>query len=167
MERQETPNLEEGKKICNEFFDVSKDYYLKISIIDNNLLFQCYNTNLLDNIEYSEKMSFNKFQGKSPKFQQYKNKEDLLKYLEIIIDNKKCEIKKEGENLILTFIIGDKNPNIDITLKKKEKQNDEFLQILSREVIEIRKKNKRLEKIKKEHAEIFKKIDELKKYVFN
>ena len=167
MGRQETPNPENPNKKTKEFFDLSKDYYLKITINENNFHFQCYNTELLDNIEYSVKISFNKLQELSPKLKQYKNIEDLFEYLEMIIDHKKCEIKKEGENLMLILIIEGNKKEINICLKKKGKPNDEFLQILSKEVIEIRKKNKRLEKIKKEHAEIYKKIDELKKYIFN
>ena len=48
-----------------EFFDLLNQYYLKISITDegNDLLFQCYNTKLLDNIEYIGNFSIKDLQN--------------------------------------------------------------------------------------------------------
>ena len=162
--RGETPNEEELNKKYEEFYDLLNEYYLKISIIaDNNLYFQCYNTKLLDNIEYREKFSINMFYAISNKLKQFSKIEELLNYLVILIENKKFNIEKKEENIVLTFKIEEDKNNIIIILKKKVKNKDEYLQILSNEIIEIRKQSEKIEKIKQDNAEIFKKIDELKK----
>ena len=133
-----TPNPEQKKENFKQFFDLNDEYYLKISTTEENELnFQCYNTKLLDLIECSEKMHLNKLQELSPKLKDYPKLIDLLGYIEILIDNKKYSFDKDGENLILKIIIDDKNI-IPILLKKKIKEsNDEFLQILSKEVIDF------------------------------
>ena len=156
-------NEEEINKKYEEFFDLLNEYYLKISIIsDNELYFQCYNTKLLDNIEYNKKFPINKFRDIYPYLNRFSNLEDLLNHIALLIDNKKYNIEKKGENLKLTLKNEDKN-NMILIFNNMVKNKDEYLQILSKEIIEIRKQKEKIEKIKQDNIEIFNKIEELKK----
>jgi len=148
-----------------EFQNLLNDYYLKVELYYDNLKLICYNKKLLDNIRYEVQLSIDSLHQLCPAFKAY----DLKQIYEIIIkiiEDGKCEITKKDDDLIFNMKIVDplgKDLNESIKLNGSSNKKDEFLDVLSREIILLRKQKEDLEEIKNEQNDFKKEIEELKK----
>ena len=148
-----------------EFQNLLNDYYLKAELYFDNLKLICYNQKLLDNIRYEVQLSIDSLHQLCPAFKAY----DLKQIYEIIIkiiEDGKCEITKKDDDLIFNMKIVDplgKDLNESIKLNGSSNKKDEFLDVLSREIILLRKQKEDLEEIKNEQNDFKKEIEELKK----
>ena len=158
-------NYDEINNKFKEFFDLS-DYYLKLSIASQEeILFQCYNTKLLDNIECREKITIKQLNEYSENLKSFHSIEDILEQIDMIIENGKYNFEKDGENICLNLMNG--KDKIPICLKKNNVKQNDFHKIISNEIIEIRKQDEKIIKIRKDYKELFEKIEELKKIILN
>ena len=103
-----------------------------------------------------------------PAFKAY----DLKQIYEIIIkiiEDGKFEINKKNDNLYFYIMITDPLGNqLKVSFKlnnNTSNKTDEFLDVLSKEVILLRKQKEDLEEIKNEQNEFKKEIEELNKLV--
>ena len=148
-----------------EFQNLLNTYYLKAELYYDNLKLICYNKKLLDNIRYEVQLSIDSLHQLCPAFKAY----DLKQIYEIIIkiiEDGKCEITKKDDDLIFNMKIVDplgKDLNESIKLNGSSNKKDEFLDVLSREIILLRKQKEDLEEIKNEQNDFKKEIEELKK----
>ena len=147
-----------------EFFDLLNQYYLKISTTSiDNLLFQCYNTKLLDNIEYIGNISINDLQIKT--LYNYYNINEFFNLFVESIKKEKFKIEENKNILILNIEINDYNKNniiipINLRINNNKHNNGILLGILSNEIIKIRNQNKEIENIQKEQEEFKNKLEE-------
>ena len=156
------------QKVSREFHSLLNDYYLKVELNSyDKLKLICYNKKLLDNIRYEKEISIDSLYQLCPAFKAY----DIKQIYEIIIkmiEDGNFEIKKNedvffyikitdplGSQLKVPFKLNDTNSN----------KKDEFLDILSKEIISLRKQKEELKEIKNEQNEFKKEIEELKKFV--
>ena len=151
-----------------EFFDLLNQYYLKISTTSiDNLLFQCYNTKLLDNIEYIGNISINDLQIKT--LYNYYNINEFFNLFVESIKKEKFKIEENKNILILNIEINDYNKNniiiqINLRINNNKHNNGILLGILSNEIIKIRNQNKEIENIQKEQEAFKNKLEvEIKK----
>ena len=163
----ETPEPKEEKLISKEFFDLLNDYYLKISTTPiETIKFQCYNSNLLDNIEYKTELSIHKLHELFSVFNYIKNIDDIFEQLIKLIEGDKIKIEKNKDKLYLNFLIKNylgENINTIIYLDNKIEHDNEFFNLISKEIIKIRKQNKDINIIKDEQSNIKKQLEKLKK----
>ena len=177
MEHPETIEMETNNpdkeliKEFKEFHDLLNEFYLKIGYTsENKLILICYNIKLLDNIRYEAKISsINQLYELSSIFKPYSNLRDIYDLFIQFIENKKFEIKNENNLINLNLIATDVDSNtIKISIKlldSKEEKKDEYLNILSKEILNIRKQKEELEEIKNEQNDFKKEIEELKNMI--
>ena len=97
---------------------------------------------------------------------------DLIEFFLESIEQKRIKIEKKNSNLKLTFISKlTKSPNIELQLNKKNLSTNEIIEILFKEIENLKDENKRLnerleiiEKKEKEKNEIEKRIKRLEGY---
>ena len=165
----DTTNGSPIPKESREFYNLLNDYYLKIELDSyDKLKLVCYNKKLLDNIRYETKISIDSLYQMCPAFKAY----DLKQIYEIIIkiiEDGKFEINKKNDNLYFYIMITDPLGNqLKVSFKlnnNTSNKTDEFLDVLSKEVILLRKQKEDLEEIKNEQNEFKKEIEELNKLV--
>ena len=148
-----------------EFQNLLNDYYLKVELYYDNLKLICYNKKLLDNIRYEEQLSIDSLYQLCPTFKAYELKQ-IYEIIIKIIEDGKCEIIKKDDDLLFNMKIMDplgKDLNASIKLNGSSNKKDEFLDVLSREIILLRKQKEDLEEIKNEQNDFKKEIEELKK----
>ena len=143
------------------------DYYIKIGYNSiNELIIIIYNTELLDNHRYEIKkglesvLNFHKF------FKTNNHISDIYKQINSFINEGKYKIKLNGnDSMTLTL-----NKLIDFNLIC-HKDNNEYFQILSNQIKNLRNKNntynKTINKLQEENSSIKKEIKELKNMISN
>ena len=146
-----------------------KNESVKYINTENNLILICYNTKLLDNIRYEAKLYINKLYELSSSFKPYNDIKQIYDLFIQIIENKRFEIKKDLNFLDLIIIITDMLSNtIKVSIHLKDSnygKRDDYLNILSKEIISFRKQKEELNEIKKEQNDFKKEIEELKKMI--
>ena len=154
-----------------EFPNLLNEYYLKVGYSkDNQLILICYNIILLDNIRYEAKISITELYQLSSAFKTYQNISQIFEVILQIINNGNFEIVKESKK-ILNFIITitdmfSNNIKALISLQESNSdKRDEFLNVLSNEILKIRKQNDVLEQIKKEQDNFKNEIEQLKQMI--
>ena len=157
----------QSKEEFKEFPNLLNEYYLKVTYnSENKLILICYNIILLDNIRYEAKVSLNELHNLCSTFKPYQNINQIFEIVIKIIENKKFEIKKESNYINFIMTITDMFSNIIKTSIRLQDKNvgkrDEFLNVLSKEIINLRKQRDELEEIKKDQNDIKKDILELK-----
>ena len=150
-----------------EFPNLLNEYYLKVGYkSEDKLQLICYNIVLLDNIRYEAKTTINELHQLCSAFMPYKNMSQLFEVIVKLIENGKFEIQKESKHINFILIITDMFSNVikaSIRLQdKNDGKRDEFLNVLSKEIINLRKQRDELEEIKKDQNDIKKDILELK-----
>ena len=165
----QTPNRNSIQKY-EEFFNLLNEYYLKVGYNYNNrLILICYNSKSLDNIRYEATISQDELYKFSSAFKPYQTINLIFEVIIKIIKDGKFNIKKEKNYLLFYITITDILSNdIKIPIRLEiidEKNKDEFLNVLSKEIIEIRKQKDELDILKEEQNTFKKEIEELKKMV--
>ena len=153
-----------------EFPNLLNQYYLKVGYNkDNKLILICYNIILLDNIRYEAKISKTELYQLTSAFRTFQNISQIYDAILQIINNGNFEIVKEPKNLNFILTITDmfgNNIKALITLQENNSgKRDEFLNVLSNEIIKIRKQNDDLEQIKKEQNDFKNEIEQLKQMI--
>ena len=153
-----------------EFTNILDEYYLKIEYsLDNKLTIICYNIKLLNNIRYEAKISREELYELSSAFKPYQKINQIFEVIVKIIEDGKFEIKQNSNNISLIINITDMFSQIIkvkiILLDSNDGKRDEFLCILSNEIIKIRKQKDELDIIKKEQEDFKKEIEELKQMI--
>ena len=155
------------KEEFKEFPNLLNEYYLKVAYnSENKLILICYNIILLDNIRFESKISLKELHNLCSTFKPYQNINQIYEIIVKIIENGKFEIKKESNYIDFTIIITDMFSNIikaSIRLQEKnDEKSDEFFNVLSQEIINIKKIKDKIEEIKKDQDNFKKDILELK-----
>ena len=157
------------QKVSREFHNLLNDYYLKVELNSyDKLKLICYNKKLLDNIRYEKQISINSLYQLCPAFKAY----DIKQIYEIItkmIEDGNFEINKKNEDVFFYIKITDPlGSQLKLPFKLNDtnsNKKDEFLDILSKEIISLRKQKEELKEIKNEQNEFKKEIEELNKLV--
>ena len=167
-----TPNVLNKNSIqkYEEFFNLLNKYYLKVGYnYDNKLILICYNSESLDNIRYETTISQDELYKLSSAFKPYQSINLIFEVIIKIIKDGKFNIEKEKNYLLFYMIITDILSNdIKISIRLEtidEKNKDEFLNILSKEIIEIRKQKEELDILKEQQNTFKNEIEELKKMI--
>lgn len=150
MEETKSPMIsKESKKIINfrEFYNFGQ-YYLKLSHNDKEeLLIVCYDIDKLDGIRYETKTHIQQIYNLNSIFKQYANIKDIYELiLDLIKDNQISLSLNPENNLLFSFTITDikrNNHKVDIVLVNNSNDNNskEYINILTNEIISLRKSN--------------------------
>ena len=136
-----------------EFYNF-EDYYIKISYNDiEDLFIVCYNIEKLDGIRYEFKMNIKEIYNLNNIFRQYTNIKDIYELILDLIIQKNYSIKTNSKNdLIFSFNITDINRNnktVEFILNKSSNNNsEEYINILSNEIKNLRKLREEISEIK-------------------
>ena len=143
--------------------------FLNLNLIFNNINYECcfYELNekikidiMVDKVKYENIINFNEFKNLNKYFRMFDNLKELEQDLIGLSNSKKIEIINVSENEILLCInvlTLDNNKTI-IQLKKTELKDKELINLLFKEIENIKNENK---EIKKENEEIKRKLNEL------
>ena len=135
-EEIKTPTGYDNKYI--EFY--IDNYYLKIALNNNEIIFIIYNIKLLNSIKYELKTNQSEIYNLSKIFRIYKNIEEIYDVFIQLIKEKNYKIEGIKNDVRIIFEITDvfkKSKEIELILKSEEDKN-EYLKILSKEVIIIK-----------------------------
>ena len=156
----------------NEYYSLLGKYYLKLFFTDGDQLnIICYNMEMLDGIKYELKIELQEIYEMSNIFRQYTNMKDLYELIIDLINDNKYEIKNGNENnLIFNLTISDIKRNNHIIkfvlINEKKNNTQEYINILSHEIKNLRMINKNniqeLKEIKEENKEIKKEINDIR-----
>ena len=136
--------------------------FLNLNLIFNNINYECcfYELNekikidiMVDKVKYENIINFNEFKNLNKYFRMFDNLKELEQDLIGLSNSKKIEIINVSENEILLCInvlTLDNNKTI-IQLKKTELKDKELINLLFKEIENIKNENK---EIKKENEEI-------------
>ena len=157
----------------NEYYNLLGKYYLKLFFTDGDQLnIICYNMEILDGTKYELKINLQEIYEMSNIFRQYTNIKDLYELIIDLINENKYEIKNgNNNNLIFNLIISDIKRNNHIIkfvlINEKKNNTQEYINILSHEIKNLRMINKNniqeLKEIKEENKEIKKEINDIRK----
>ena len=150
MEATKSPEISKiSKKIINfhEFYNFG-EYYLKLSHNDKEeLVIICYNIDKLDGIRYETKKNIDQIYNLNSIFRQFANIKEIYELiLDLIKDNQISLSLNPDKNLIFSFVITDikrNNHKVDIILVNNSNDNNtkEYINILTNEIINLRKNN--------------------------
>ena len=156
---------------CNEYYNLDQ-YFLKLFYTDGDELnFICYNMEMLDGIKYELKIKLEEIYEMSNIFRQYTNMKDLYELIIDLINDNKYEIKNGNDNnLIFNITISDIKRNNHIIkfvlINEKNNNTQEYINILSNEIKNLRMINKNniqeIKEIKEENKEIKKEINDIR-----
>ena len=135
-EEIKTPTGYDNKYI--EFY--IDNYYLKIALNNNEIIFIIYNIKLLNSIKYELKTNQSEIYNLSKIFRIYQNIEEIYDVFIQLIKEKNYKIEGIKNDVRIIFEITDifkKSKEIELILKSEEDKN-EYLKILSKEVIIIK-----------------------------
>ena len=162
----EESNTPSGNNIKYMEFYID-NYFLKIAINNNDILFIIYNIKLLDSIKYEIKTNKNEIYNLNKIFRIYDNIEEIYEIFIKLINEKSYRIETNNNDIKLIFEISDifkKKIEIELILKKDDDRN-EYLKILSKEIINI--KDNEIKKLIEENNIIKKEIENLKNMILN
>ena len=165
-----------GKALkSNEYYNLGK-YYLKLFYTDGNQLnIICYNMEILDGIKYELKINLEQIYEISNIFRQYINMSDLYELVIDLIKENKYEIKKgDNNNLNFNLIISDIKRNNHliklVLVSEKNNNTQEYINILSNEIRNMRMINKNniqeIKELKEENKEIKKEINDIRNILY-
>ena len=170
MEATKIPLVtKDSKKIINfhEFFNFG-EYYLKLSHNDKEeLVIICYNIDKLDGIRYEAKKNIQQIYNFNSIFRQFANIKEIYELiLDLIKDNQISLSLNPEKNLLFSFTITDikrNNHKVDIILVNNSNDNNskEYINILTNEIINLRKSNINHDKEIKELKSEIKSIKDL------
>ena len=113
------------------------DYFITITLDEEEILIKIYNTITLDNIRYEISLDINDMKNISNCFNNF-DLNAIYNILKNLITEKKLKLEKKFNDLILSFLIADlgyqnNNSRIQIILFG-EKDSNEYLNILTNEI---------------------------------
>ena len=141
-----------------------KEYYLKIMQDMKYIEIIVYNIQLLDGVRYKIKVDLEDIHSLNSMFKCFSNIKEAFNAIIKLIDNNNYKISKQEDDLIFLLTIKNifnESNKIQFVLRK-DNDNDnnmnEYINILSNEIREIRKKNDEIiNELKKENKNIKKK----------
>ena len=142
------------------------DYYLKVGYNNSELIIILYNIELLNGHRYETKKGLESILNFQKFFKSNNHISEIYKQVITFLNEGKYKIKHNpNDSITLTL-----NKNIDFTLIC-HKDNNEYLQILSNQIKNLKYKNntcnKTITKLQEENASIKKEISELKHLISN
>ena len=149
-----------------EFFNLN-DYYMKIGHNNNELTIILYNMDLLNNHRYEIKKGLESILNIQKHFKSNNHISDIYKQVILFINEGKYKIKSNPNNDTITLTL---NKVIDFNLVC-HKDNNEYLQVLSHQIKNLKNKNntcnKTIIKLQEENESIKKEMNELKNMILN
>ena len=149
----------------NEYFYLGK-YYLKLGYNDNEIIINCYNTELLDAISYESKFNIIEYQKMNDTQKTYTDINDIYNLIKKNISEGHYQIDIKNNSEIDFDIKGIsklkliKNNNIKI--------NNEYLYVISNEIRNLKNNyNNEIKLLKEENHSIKNELNELKNMIKN
>ena len=147
-------------------FQNLNDYYIKVGYNNSELIIILYNIELLNNQRYEIKRGLESILNFQKIFKSNNHISEIYKQVISFLNEGKYKIKHNpNDSITLTL-----NKNIDFTLIC-HKDNNEYLQILSNQIRNLKNKNntcnKTITKLQEENDSIKKEISELKNLISN
>ena len=158
----------------NEYYNLGK-YYLKLFFTDDDKLdIICYNMEILNGIKYELTKNLQEIYEISSIFRQYTNMKDLYEFIIDLINDNKYEIKNGNDNnLVFNLTISDikRNNHLIKLVLYHEKNNNtqEYINILSNEIKNLRDINKNniqeIKELKEENRDIKEELKDIRNIV--
>ena len=158
----------------NEYYDLGK-YYLKLFYTDDdNLDIICYNMEILDGIKYELTKNIQEIYEISSIFRQFTNIKDLYEFIIDLINDNKYVIKNGNDNnLFFNLTISDIKSNnhlIKLVLyHEKNNYTQEYINILSNEIKNMREINENnaqeIKELKEENRDIKEELKDIRNIV--
>jgi len=159
---------------ANEYYDLRK-YYLKLFYTDDDKLnIICYNMEILDGIKNQLTKNLQEIYEMSTIFRQYTNMKDLYEFFIDLINDNKYEIKNGNDNnLVFNLTISDIKGNNHlikfILYHEKNNKTQEFINILSNEIKNMREINENnvqeIKELKEENRDIKEELKDIRNIV--
>ena len=141
MNQMKSEEIKTPTRFDNKYTEFYIDnYYLKIALNDNEIIFIIYNIKLLNSIKYELKTNQSEIYNLSKIFRIYETIEEIYEVFIQLIKGKNYKIEQINNDIKIIFEISDifkKSKEIELILKSEEDKN-EYLKILSKEVIIIK-----------------------------
>ena len=140
-------------------------YYLKLEHNNKDMNIIIYNIEKLDGKKYEIKIKLNEIYLLNKLFKSFNNIKEIYEAIIKLINNNKYKIEKINNEIIFIIIIKDifdNNNEIKFILKNINKDNDEYINILSNEINNMRNNIKLINELKEENKIIKEEINELK-----
>ena len=158
----------------NEYYNLGK-YYLKLFFTDDDKLdIICYNMEILNGIKYELTKNLQEIYEISSIFRQYTNMKDLYEFIIDLINDNLYEIKRGNDNnLVFNLTISDikRNNHLIKLVLYHEKNNNtqEYINILSNEIKNLRDINKNniqeIKELKEENRDIKEELKDIRNIV--
>jgi len=146
----------------NNYYDLGK-YDLNIRYNYNEIIISCCDEELLDGIKYEAKVSFRNIKEMNNIFGAYNNMKDVYNIINKIIEEGKYEINMINKSELTFTIIGLTQFKL---LRQKVKMNNEYLNILTKEIKNIKNNyNNEIKILKDENSSIKNELNELKNMI--
>ena len=154
-------------KFIKEFeFDNLDGHYLKLGIINDNIIMTAYSITLLDGIRYNIEANLNEINYLLINLK--KKFENIVQVFDVfveVIKHKNYKIEKENRSIKVTLKLYDlvgSQKEVGITLVEKKEDNKEFIKILLQEIKKLREMNNLINELKQENKKIREEIKNLK-----
>ena len=162
-----TPENRANSLVDFKEYNNLNEYYIKVGYNNSNeLIIVIYNTELLNNFRYEMKKGLEAIQSGNKYFKSNNHISDIYKLITNFINENKYKIKQNANDTITLTL----NKIIDFNLNCHKNQN-EYLQVLSNQIRNLRNKNnnysKTVTKLQEENANIKKELKELKNMILN
>ena len=159
---------------ANEYYDLGK-YYLNLFYTDDDKLnIISYNMEILDGIKYQLTKNLQEIFEMSTIFRQYTNMKDLYEFIIDLINDNKYEIKNGNDNnltfnLTINDIKGNNHLIRFILYHEKNNNTQEFINILSNEIKNMREINENnvqeIKELKEENRDIKEELKDIRNIV--
>ena len=149
----------------NKEYQNLQGYYLSLKCLNDQINITSFNLDLLDGIKYIFEININQLYKKNQYFKSFYNIVDIYKEIIRLIDDNKYKITKNEKYLVFSLIITNNNNNddeINFTLINSGKFNNEYTNILLKEIKRLRNDNKIINELKEENNNLKKEIEKLK-----
>ena len=145
-------------------------YYLKISYTQGISLF-AYNLEILDGKRYETQINLPSLFKLNYKFKELKTTKDIYKYIVKLIQNHNFKITQNNDNLMIKLLIKEDLENTEVPFNLpvydrkygNYRNNEEYIKILTDEIIRLRKAKKEISELKEEeNKNLINEVKELK-----
>ncbi len=151
-------------------FNYLQGYYLKISYSKNTLMISSYNLEKMDGRRFESQLTIAGLSKLNRVFQEMTKIRDMYNYMVKLIKDNNFKIGMEKDNLVLTLIIQEKFMKNDAKIvlynydRKfgNSKNNQEYINILTNEIMRLKKTKNGTDKLMEENKELKNEINKLK-----
>ena len=143
------------------------NYYLNVGINKDNILLSINYKEQLFSINYVKTMNFQEVKNLNKALEALNSINEFYEYLKVLSDNKKIDIKKNGEkiSIILNILVLFRQEIVEINLNPGKFDLELNIKSIGKELLYIKEKIKDFDNIKKENKDLREKVEKQNKEI--